>query len=262
MLLAMTPRAPLPTIPLPHAYAHRDCEFEPPLQRSLEAGFSFIEADVYCLFGRAFVAHDLHRLRLSNTLGRLYLEPLRERLRQNGGKVFADPTSLWLSIDIKTGARTSYSVLERLLSRYQDMLTSFTAAHTYTKPVTLILSGNRLPYDLTAKFPLRHAALDGRIPDLGVHTNPNVMPIVSDNWRTHFRWLGAGPMPEDERAKLSAMVGTAHAHGQKLRFWGTPDRDTPERTAVWDALLAAGVDLINTDDLAGLSRYLGARATR
>ena len=249
----------MPLTPLPHAYAHRDCDYEPPLHRSLEAGFAFIEADVYCLFGRATVAHDPQQLRPWKTLERLYLEPLRQRLKDSRGQVFEDDTSLWLFIDIKTGARASYTTLDALLSRYQDMLTSFTAEHTYPKPVTVLLSGNRLPYELSAKLPLRHAALDGRVPDLGVHTNPNVMPIISDDWRKHFRWLGAGTMPEAERRKLEEMVETAHTHGQKLRFWGTPDTNTPERTAVWNTLLVAGVDLINTDDLEGLRAYLLAR---
>lgn len=242
--------------PLPHAYAHRDCEFKPPLTRSLGAGFSHVEADVYAFFGRVFVAHDPQQLRPWRTLKGLYLEPLRERLRQNGGTIFADDTSLWLFIDVKTHAPAAYTAIDRVLQPYQDMLTSFTSEHTYKKPVTIILSGNRLPYALTAQFPLRHAALDGRVPDLGVHTNPNVMPIISDNWRKHFRWLGAGPMPADERQKLDGMVKQAHTNGQKLRFWNTPDEASLERTAVWNTLLDAGVDLINTDDLAGLRAYL------
>ncbi len=249
-----------PVKPLPHAYAHRDCEFRPPLLRSLAAGFSFIEADIYCLLGCAFVAHDPQQLRPQRTLRALYLEPLRQRVQQNGGRVFEDGTSLWLFLDVKTPARASHTVLERALSRYGDMLTSFTADDTYGKPITIILSGNRLPYDLTERFPLRNTALDGRVPDLGVHTNPNVMPIISDNWRKHFSWLGAGIMPANERRKLLEMVHKAHIHGQKLRFWNTPDEDTPERRAVWDTLLEAGVDLINSDDLEGLRAYLEQRA--
>lgn len=243
--------------PLPHAYAHHDCEFKPPLHRSLEAGFSFIEADIYCLLGRIYVAHDPQQLRPTKTLKTLYLEPLRLHLRENGGKVFGDGTSLWLFLDVKTPARTSYTVIDRMLSTYHDMLTSFTAEHTYSKPVTIILSGNRLPFDLTAQLPLRHTALDGRVPDLGVHTNPNVMPVISDDWRKHFRWMGKGSMPVGEKQKLAEIVETAHAHGQKLRFWNTPDTDTPERGAVWDTLTEVGVDLINTDDLEGLRVYLG-----
>ncbi len=63
-------------------------------------------------------------------------------------------------------------------------------------------------------------------------------------------------MPEDERGKLHAIVATAHADGRRVRFWNTPDTPGPERDAVWQELLAANVDYINTDDLSGLSTFL------
>jgi glycerophosphoryl diester phosphodiesterase len=39
-----------------------------------------------------------------------------------------------------------------------------------------------------------------------------------------------------------------------VRFWATP-----ESPAVWGELVDAGVDLINTDDLAGLREFLRGR---
>jgi hypothetical protein len=63
-------------------------------------------------------------------------------------------------------------------------------------------------------------------------------------------------MPADERAELREIVATAHEAGQRVRFWATPDVPGPEREAIWRELLAAGVDHINTDDLAGLETFL------
>ena len=245
--------------PLAHAYAHRDCEYDPPLWRSLEAGFPFIEADVYSLFGRTLVAHDLQQLRPWRTLQKLYLDPLRHYL-QHQGSLFADKRPLWLFIDVKTPAGSSYAALHKLLASYSDMLTTFTPETVHQGVITVIISGNRIPYRDAAKLPLRYAALDGRAADLGVHTDPGVMPVISDNWRKHFRWAGHGPVPDGERQKLETMVHTVHQHGQKLRFWGTPDDATPAREAVWDTLLEAGVDLLNTDDLEGLKGYLERRS--
>lgn len=51
------------------------------------------------------------------------------------------------------------------------------------------------------------------------------------------------------------MVST-HANGQKVRFWATPDNTSPEREAIWNELLKAGVDIINTDDFGGLQQFL------
>jgi hypothetical protein len=77
--------------------------------------------------------------------------------------------------------------------------------------------------------------------------------LISDNWSRLFKWNGVGPMPEGEKATLVETVTKAHQQGRRVRFWATPDV-----SAVWNELLAAGVDLINTDDLAGLERLLRA----
>lgn len=245
---------------LEHAYAHRDCEYDPPLWRSLHAGFRFIEADVYSLFGRTLVAHDLQQLRPRRTLRALYLEPLRQHLEQCGS-LFADKTSLWLFVDVKTPAGPSYAALHKLLASYSDILTTFTPETVQQGAATIIISGNRIPYGEAAELPRRYAAFDGRAADLGVHTGAKIMPVISDDWRKHFRWQGRGLIPGNERKKLEAMVGAAHQNGQKLRFWGTPDDATPERERVWSTLLEAGVDLLNTDDLEGLKEYLEGRTT-
>lgn len=65
-------------------------------------------------------------------------------------------------------------------------------------------------------------------------------------------------MPAAERDKLRGIVGAAHARGQRVRFWETPDVAGPERDAVWAELIAADVDHLNTDDLAGLRAFLEA----
>lgn len=248
-----------PSHPLAHAYAHRDCEFNPPLWRSLRHGFTHIEVDVYCLFGRIFVGHDLSQLRPGRTLQTLYLEPLRQLLRHKPGQIFTDDTPLWLFVDVKTEARSSWLLLRTLLESYHDIVTTFTPSSARTKSVTVVVSGNRPPYLVTEREPFRFAALDGRLPDAGVYTNPHVMPVVSDDWRKHFSWMGHGPMPDDERRRLKALIDITHRHSQRLRFWNTPDGDTPQRKCVWDQLTTLGIDLISTDDVEGLKNYLNQR---
>jgi len=51
------------------------------------------------------------------------------------------------------------------------------------------------------------------------------------------------------------MVEKAHARGYRVRFWATPDN-----RSAWAVLKDAGVDMINTDDLDGLSRFLKERS--
>ena len=78
---------------------------------------------------------------------------------------------------------------------------------------------------------------------------------VSDNWATNFKWRGRGPISDAERAKLSGAVAKAHARGRRIRFWATP-----ETVDAWRVLAEAGVDMINTDNLAGLETFLRDRS--
>ena len=108
--------------------------------------------------------------------------------------------------------------------------------------------------------PLRYAAYDGRLSDLESKSPASFIPIISDNWNKHFSWKGDGPMPNDQRAKLEAIIRQAHRKHQLVRFWATPDKASPQRTAVWKELLRAQVDLINTDDPPGLRDFLSENA--
>ncbi len=60
-------------------------------------------------------------------------------------------------------------------------------------------------------------------------------------------------MPDEERKKLREIVAKAHARGRVVRFWATP-----ESPAVWKELRDAKVDLINTDQLEQLQKFLSA----
>jgi glycerophosphoryl diester phosphodiesterase len=61
-------------------------------------------------------------------------------------------------------------------------------------------------------------------------------------------------MPGNEQLKLKGIVERAHQRGRLVRFWNTPDK-----TDFWKELSDAGVDLLNTDDLAGLEKFLRGR---
>ena len=241
--------AQLKTQPLIRAHAHNDYAHARPLLDALEHGFCSVEADIYLVDGQLLVAHDREQVRSDRTLQALYLDPLRDRVKKNGGKVFPDGPELILLIDIKSDAEQTYGVLRRVLKEYAEMLTAFRSNTTDRQAVTVILSGNR-PQTMLAEEPIRYAAIDGRLANLETSESRHLIPLISDNWTRHFQWRGIGTMPEAERKKLKGIVEQTHQQGRKLRFWATPD--TPE---VWRELQKAGVDLINTDDLAGLQKF-------
>lgn len=256
-ILSQHLRAAQPAVtPLPQAHAHNDYEHPRPLLDALDQGFCSVEADIFLIDGELRVAHDRPDTRPGRTLQSLYLDPLRQRVRQHGGRVHPNGPTVTLLIDFKTEAATTYPRLREVLEAYRDMLTVFRNDRTTPGAVTVILSGNR-PWEILAAEPERLAGLDGRLPDLDRDLSPHLVPLISDNWGNHFSWKGTGDFPEVERRKLEDLVRRAHARGQRIRFWAALDR--PE---MWNAQAEAGVDLINTDRLAELAQFLRGRVTR
>jgi glycerophosphoryl diester phosphodiesterase len=245
---------------LERAHAHNDYEHNRPLFDALDHGFKSVEADIWLVDGELIIAHDPEdvpqAVQEGRTLESLYLEPLRQTIEQNGGSVYpGDPDYFTLLIDIKSEAEPTYLALHEVLQEYSDIFTTFGPDGVQDGAVTAIVSGNR-PRELMEQQEIRYAAYDGRLSDLGVATDQTFVPLISDNWTNHFTWTGEGPMPEEEREKLIAIVETAHANGQRVRFWATPEGPRKAREAVWAELLAAGVDYINTDNLKALERFL------
>lgn len=252
--------------PLEQAHAHNDYEHARPLFDALDHGFTSVEADIWPVNGELWVAHDPEDLRPGRTLQSLYLDPLAELVRANHGRVYhGKPVLFQLLVDIKLDGVLTYSLLDSVLRepRYSFMFSHYDDGKVRPGAVTVVISGDR-PRDLMAAQRDRLAFYDGRIvneADLGPGDDARLVPLVSDNWTRVFTWAGIGPMPAAERARLHSIVATAHAADQRVRFWATPDAPGPARDAVWSELLAAGVDHVNTDDLAGLEAFLRQRET-
>jgi len=251
-LLSVQPAGP-PLTPLPNAHAHNDYAHPRPLLDALEQGFCSVEADVHLVDGKLLVAHNRSQAKSNGTLQALYLEPLRERVKANRGRVYPDGPEFFLLIDFKSDAAASGEALQGILKDYAPMLTRFRRDSTETNAVTIIISGNS-PRELLAAQPERYAALDGRLPDLEGAANRRLVPWISAAWHTQFRWRGQGPMPAEESRKLRQIIAQAHQQGRKVRFWGGPDIP-----ALWGEQLAADVDLINTDKLAELRAFLSRK---
>jgi hypothetical protein len=241
-------------IPLTQAHAHNDYEHTRPLLDALDQGFCSVEADIYLVDGQLLVAHERRQVRPERTLQALYLDPLLERVRRNGGRVYKDGPPVTLLIDVKSDADATYKTLRDVLARYTNMLTRFAGGHIETNAVTAIISGNRARQIMAAET-VRYAALDGRPEDLNGGAPRQLIPWISEDWKRLFRWRGSGPFPDAEKQRLRDLVSRAHAQGRRVRLWGTPDR-----VEVWREELSCGVDLLNVDDLAGLRAFLDTRA--
>ncbi len=245
--------------PLWRAHAHNDYEHPRPLFDALDHRFGSIEADIYLVGDQLLVAHDPEDLDPSRTLESLYLDPLAARVRANRGRVYRGYRgSLQLLVDIKTEGSSTYLELDRRLRRYRHLFTTYAHGRVFPGPVTAVISGDRAARAPMEAQSVRRAFYDGRLADLGSQALASFIPLISDNWTLNFTWQGVGTFPDTEREKLRGIVRAAHARRQKVRFWATPDLAGPARDAVWAQLLAADVDHLNTDDLAGLEAFLDA----
>ncbi|EFL42664.1 phosphatidylinositol-specific phospholipase C/glycerophosphodiester phosphodiesterase family protein [Streptomyces griseoflavus] len=243
--------------PLWRAHAHNDYEHPRPLLDALDHRFGSVEADIYLAGGQLLVAHDPEDLDPSRTLESLYLGPLAARVRAHHGSVYrGHRRPLQLLIDIKTEGASTYLELDRQLGRYRSLFTTYAHGRVLPGPVTAVVSGDRAARAPMEAQRVRRAFYDGRLTDLGSTAPASFVPLLSDNWTLHFTWRGVGAFPDAERRKLRGIVDTAHARGQRVRFWATPDLPGPDRDALWGELVAAGVDHLNTDDLAGLASFL------
>lgn len=246
--------------PLRRAHAHNDYLHERPLHDALSHGFTSVEADIFLVNGELLVAHEPADLDPTRTLRSLYLDPLLARVKVNHGSVYRGyRRPVQLLIDIKTDGAAAYLELDRQLRHYRRMLSTYAYGHVRLGAVTPVISGDRAARVPMEAQRVRYAFYDGRLEDLGTTAPASFVPLISSNWTESFSWLGTGQFPAAERQKLHAIVADAHDHGQRVRFWATPDVAGPDRDAVWTELLAARVDHINTDDLAALERFLRAR---
>ncbi|KUN16969.1 hypothetical protein AQJ23_43180 [Streptomyces antibioticus] len=246
--------------PLWRAHAHNDYEHPRPLFDALDHRFGSVEADIFLVGDQLLIGHTVDDLDPSRTLESLYLDPLARIVRANHGSVYRGwRRPVQLLIDIKTEGSSTYLELDRHLRRYKHLFTTYAHGKVFPGPVTAVISGDRAARTPMEAQTVRRAFYDGRLTDLGSSAPASFISLISDNWTLNFTWQGVGAFPEAERQKLHGIVDAAHARGQQVRFWATPDLAGPARDALWGELLDAGVDYLNTDDLAGLEAFLDAR---
>ncbi len=238
-------------VPLPNAHAHNDYEHKRPLFDALEQGFTSIEADIFLIDGELYVYHDRPQTPdPQRTLKNLYLQPLWNLVKQNKGSVYpAYKSDFYLMIDIKAEGEAVYEVLKKQLTPFEKMLTRYHNGRKKQGAVTIFLSGDR-PIELVKAAKKRWVGIDGRPGEVGKY-DANFMPVISDNYYNILKWTGNTEISAADLQKLQTLTAAAHANGQKVRLWATPESEK-----VWEMLQKAGVDLLNTDQLERLKLFL------
>ena len=234
---------------LTRVHSHNDYMQARPLDEALENGFNSIEIDVFPLNGDLLVAHSAKEIKPDRTIESLYFDKLSARAKANKGAIYpGSRTTFWIMVDIKRNGEEAYTTLKQIIDRYPDL------KPTKRNPkIRFVISGNR-PYDLIAADNGAYAGIDGEFPDLEKHYSNEVMPWISGEWGKAFKWNGEGEIGPEDAAKMKERVNAIHGQRKLVRFWGSPDN---ERT--WQAQWNAGVDLINTDHISELRKWILGR---
>ena len=227
-----------------NAFSHNDYWRPRPLLDALSYRFNCVEADLWLIDGKLYVAHDRTEIEKDNTFEEMYLKPLVERIKKNGGKVYKNSDRpFFLMVDCKTSGEEMYPVLKKVLEPYKDLFCSVNDGEYKEGAILFFLSGDR-PLETLPKETSRFVFLDGRIKDLDKGISHELMPVISDNYANSFSWKGNGNMPEEELKKMREIINQTHKEGKLFRWWGAPQTKTSRQL-----LLKEGVDLIGTDDL-------------
>jgi hypothetical protein len=274
-------------IPKP-IHSHNDYWRAVPFYSALSVGAISVEADVWLVNGSSgttttalLVGHEPAALTRYRTFDALYVQPILAVLqRQNaknsvfGGKGSSEEEgakngvfdtspgqTLYLYVDIKTDGDEAWPAVVRALEplRAAGYLTTFNTnsngtGTTTTGPVTVVGTGNtplhrvqeQSPRDIFYDAPL--ALLDSTFSNLTSAVSKMSSAAFSAQFGTAVR---DGKLNATGEALLQSQIAVAHERGIGVRYWDQPNWPVSNRNALWRLLWAAGVDLINVDDLEG-----------
>ena len=222
-------------------HSHNDYMHEHPLTDALSYGYKSIEIDVWLHDGKLIVSHEGVGLDSKKGIEELYIKPIQERVKTNGGWVYAgDTTPTIFMVEFKSEPEAAYIKLKELIEKYKEL---FCDRMGRGGPVKLLITGHR-PWKSLLKGMELYITADGAISQSADAVPASIIERVSDPYRSHFHWRGKGLMPKAQKARLDSLVKTAHDHDRQIRFYACPENEN-----IWRTLLEAGVDWINVDDL-------------
>ncbi len=232
-------------------HSHNDYVRSRPYFEAVEAGAASVEADVWLVEGELYIAHDRDEILRDRTLMSLYLDPIRDRVRQGLRKEDPDGSRFQLLVDLKNEGERSLEAIVGLIER-EGMIPCFDAS-VNPGAVRLVITGDAVPAGHWDRYP-SYVCFDGRPGRELTAEQWSRIPLVSQNIREYSSWKGWGQMSQEDRTKIRAAADEAHRHGARFRLWGMPD--TPRG---WELTVSLGIDYINTDQPARVSSWLASR---
>jgi alkaline phosphatase len=230
-----------------NAHSHNDYEHPIPFLTAYYHNFGSIEADVFEKNGALFTAHREEDIASDRTLEKLYLQPLQEIIRKNGGTAFRNSRdTLQLMIDFKTAGIPTLKALVKILNRYPEIIQNAT--------VLITISGEQPLPGLWDQYPA-YIHFDGKRQQQYSPAQAKRIPMYSIDLKSFTNWNGKGIIVKAERDRIQQWIDSVHVAGKKVRFWGAADNFN-----TWKTQMNLGADYIGTDKIEDLATLLTNRA--
>ena len=232
-----------------NAHSHNDYQQQAPFFTAYNLEYGSMEADVYLHENELYVAHTLKDVELHRTFDSLYLSPLAEMIKKNGGNVYADSArKLILMLDVKREGVAAVNKLIELLMKYP--------AITSCRSLTIMVTGDKPHHSTYSSYP-SFLWFDGLLSLNYSKDALSRIAVLNDNFINYSKWNGHEEILPADWEKLKKAVDKGHALGKKIRMWNTPDF-----IEGWAKLIDLGVDYINTDSIKALAEFLKKNGVR
>ena len=209
-----------------NAHSHNDYAQKSPFFLAYNAHFGSIEADIWAVEGKLFVAHSKQEITLVRTLDQLYLQPIVTLFKKNGGHAWNDsPASFQLLIDLKTEVEPTLSLLVEQLKKYPEVFDPAVNPHA----IHVTITGNR-PDPAGFKDYPELISFDGNVNLKYDKEQLKRIALYSENLGSFTRWKGTEAIPAKENAKVQQIIDSVHGIGKGIRFWNAPDTQDAWKT--------------------------------
>jgi alkaline phosphatase len=233
-----------------NAHSHNDYANDIPFWSAYYSHFGSIEADVWAVNGELFVAHEQTGIVPEKTLDALYIQPIVNIFKKNGGQAWGDFNgSFQLLVDLKSSAGLTLDILSKKIARYPEVFDPVVNKNA----VRIIVTGNCPTPGEFKNYP-DFIFFDGRRNQQYTHDQLKRVPLFSEDLRLFTKWNGKGNIIDQEHKQLKQFIDSVHQLGSKIRFW-----DSPDMINAWKTFINLGVDYINTDHIYKLADYLDKR---
>ena len=255
--------------PLTIAHSHNDYLQALPLKQALMAGFCSVEGDVFLIGDTLQLGHAVAT---SMSLEDIYLKPLIELVKSNGGFVYKRAKKLGtclqvtVLVDIKSAQENIQTwlalegILERLDTFLEDgrpIIETFDAQGKVVgsdksplpSPIRVVVTGVKGAVDEIATKMIK---MKQHKTSLDLNAESTVPLTLSMS-----RWISENWPYKETINDTSTIKGVrdrvlfAQKYNLRVRYWNTPDNPK-----VWQFLLDNGVDMINTDAVFTLHTFL------